>query len=81
MLEDAKKPVGERQGDASYCLDPFETKFKDYPMRADGDTSRTVKLGHLILSVNRTSNSSDTIKGPDLEEFLGKIDLAALAKL
>ena len=79
MKEDANKPVAERKGDAGDCLDPFEAKLQEYPMRAASDSSRSVRVGHLVVSVS--NGPKGTLKGPDLEEFLSKIDLAALAKM
>ena len=79
MKEDAAKPPAERKGDAGYCLDAFEGKLKDYPMRASGDSSRTVKVGHVVVGIS--NGPKGTMKGPDLEEFLTKIDLDALAKM
>jgi hypothetical protein len=79
MKEDEKKPAGERNADAGYCLGKFEGKLKDYPMSTEFSGVRTVKVGHLSVSVN--SGPAGKYTEADLEEYLGGLDLAALAKL
>jgi hypothetical protein len=81
-LTDCNLPKAKDGGEEfKLCTAAPTGKIKNYPLYAPSDIARAVKAGHVIVMVTATGTHMDKIKGPELEEFLGSMDLAAIAKL
>jgi hypothetical protein len=80
VKEAASKPPTER-GDFAFCYDAANGKLKDFPMYSPADSVRVVKAGHLVIITGIGVAAEGKLKAADLEDFLGSLDLAALAKL
>jgi hypothetical protein len=78
--EAASKPANQR-GVFAFCHENPVGKIKDYPLYGTSDMARGVKAGHLLLLAGIGASADPSYTTADLEEFLGSLDLAALAKL
>ncbi len=78
---EAKNLPEGRRGEYKYCYEQPTGKVKDYASYCTGNEVRAVKAGHLMVNAMRGAQAPEGYGGADLEEFLGSVDLAALAKL
>lgn len=76
----ADKPANQR-GQYGFCYEKPVGKIKDFPSYGTDDMVRGVKAGHLVIAASIGTAAPQSYTTADVEEFLGSLDLAALAKL
>lgn len=76
----ASKPPAST-GDFGYCHMKPTGKLGEYDMVAPNDTTRAVRVGHVMIITGVGVAGEGKIKGADLEDYIKSLDLAAIAKL
>lgn len=76
----AAGPADER-GDFTHCFDTTTTKLGNFPLYAENNVRRVVKVGRLLVITGIGLTGQTKLKPADLEAFLTSLDLAAIAKL
>ncbi len=69
------------RGEYAFCYDHEVDKVKGFSLFGKGDEIRAVKAGHLMIIATIGVAADPSYGIPDLVEFLGSLDLPALAKL
>jgi hypothetical protein len=79
--EVAAKPAGDR-GMWQWCFAKPDGKIKDYPRLTDENSlAHGVRVGNIVVIAGPHPTVKDKVGDAEVDEFLGSLDLAMIAKL